>query len=267
MAKPASELTAPTESGEATYYEQPVSERMRTFMRLEFLYQQMLYNSERESDWATRATISSLLEVMAILSRGDVRSEVHKELDQQLKILQRFQSQPEVDTRRLDTLVRNLIDSRAELSSVGTSFLQPLKDSDFLNAIKNRSAIPGGTCEFDLPEYSHWLRQSFARRSEDMEVWIGAIRPLCDAVTEVLWLIRQSAQAADKLAINGMYQHSMQKDAQCRLLRVCLLQDSSLYPEISGSQHRFTVRFLEWSTLERRAVQTGHDVPFQLSIC
>ena len=37
--------------------------------------------------------------------------------------------------------------------------------------------------------------------------------------------------------------------------------------EISGSQHRFTVRFLEWSTIDSRAVQTGHDVPFQLSIC
>jgi cell division protein ZapD len=267
MAKPASKIATESASDLPTYYEQPVSERMRTFMRLEFLYQQMLYSSELESDWATRATISSLLEIMAILSRGDVRSEVHKELDQQLKVLQRFQSQPGVDTRRLDSLVRNLIDSRAELGSIGTSFLQPLKDSDFLNAIKNRSAIPGGTCEFDLPEYSHWLRQSFTRRSDDMEVWIGAIRPLSDAVAEVLWLIRQSAQAMDKLAINGMYQHSMQKDAHCRLLRVNLLQDSTLYPEISGSQHRFTVRFLEWSTLDSRAVQTGHDVPFQLSIC
>ena len=267
MAKPASEIATESASDNPTYYEQPVSERMRTFMRLEFLYQQMLYSSELESDWATRATISSLLEIMAILSRGDVRSEVHKELDQQLKVLQRFQSQPGVDTRRLDSLVRNLVDSRAELGSIGTSFLQPLKDSDFLNAIKNRSAIPGGTCEFDLPEYSHWLRQSFTRRSDDIEVWIGAIRPLSDAVTEVLWLIRQSAQAMDKLAINGMYQHSMQKDAQCRLLRVSLLQDSTLYPEISGSQHRFTIRFLEWSTLDSRAVQTGHDVPFQLSIC
>jgi len=267
MAKPAGKIAAESASDRPTYYEQPVSERMRTFMRLEFLYQQMLYSSELESDWATRATISSLLEIMAILSRGDVRSEVHKELDQQLKVLQRFQSQPGVDTRRLDSLIRNLIDSRGELGSIGTSFLQPLKDSDFLNAIKNRSAIPGGTCEFDLPEYSHWLRQSFTRRSDDMEIWIAAIRPLCDAVTEVLWLIRQSAQAVDKLAINGMYQHSMQKDAHCRLLRVNLLQDSTLYPEISGSQHRFTVRFLEWSTLDHRAVQTGHDVPFQLSIC
>ena len=98
-------------------------------------------------------------------------------------------------------------------------------------------------------------------------MWIDDIRPLCDAVAEVMWLIRESVLAADKLAINGMYQHNMQKDASCRLLRVSLVEDSSLFPEISGSQHRFTVRFLAWSTVDRRAVQTGHDVPFQLSIC
>ena len=236
-------------------------------MRLEFLYQQMLHNSELATNWATRATVAGLLEIMAILSRGDVRSEVHKELDHQLDVLQRFQSQPGVDARRLDALIRNLIESRAEIDGVGTQYLQPLKESDFLNGIKNRSAIPGGTCEFDLPEYSHWLRQPHDRRQEDLMRWIGTIRSLCDAVTEVLWLIRETAPPVDKLAINGMYQHNMQKDANCRLLRVNLSDDSTLYPEISGSQHRFTVRFLEWSTIDSRAVQTGHDVPFQLSIC
>lgn len=267
MAKPASNIAPHTALSGAPYYEQPVSERMRMFMRLEFLYQQMLYNSELESSWATRATIAGLLEIVAIMSRGDVRSEVHKELDHQLDELQRYQSQPDVDAGRLDTLVRNLIESRADVDGVGTQFLQALKTSDFLTGIKNRSAIPGGTCEFDLPEYSHWLRQSYQRRQKDLSRWIGAIRPLCDAVVEVLWLIRESAQPTDKLAINGMYQHNMQKSAHCRLLRINLPNDSSLYPEISGSQHRFTVRFLEWSTLDARAAQTGHDVPFQLSVC
>jgi cell division protein ZapD len=266
MAKSAKEIN--TQAAPAvTHYEQPLSERMRTFLRLEFLYQQMLYNGEGEADWATRATVATLLEIMAILSRGDIRSEVHKELDHQITVLQSYQSQPGVDGGRLDTLIHNLTASRADLGRIGTSFLQPLKDSDFLNAIKHRSAIPGGTCEFDLPEYNHWLRQPFARRQEDLETWLAPIRPICDAVSELLWLIRESAQSKDKVAINGMYQHSMQKDANCRLLRVSLGGDFSLFPEISGSQHRFTVRFLEWSTIGSRAVQTGHDVPFQLSIC
>ena len=66
---------------------------------------------------------------------------------------------------------------------------------------------------------------------------------------EALWLIRESGQPTDKVAINGMYQHSMQKDCAMPLAtRVTLARrTATLYPEISGSQHRFTVRFLEWS--------------------
>lgn len=248
-------------------YEQPLNERMRTFMRLEFLYQQLLYNCEIDSDWATRAAISSLLEIMAILTRGDVRSEVHKELDMQIDNLKRFQSQPEVDSGRLGALLATLVTSRKDIDAVGTQFMQPLKDCEFLSSIKHRSSIPGGTCGFDLPEFSHWLRQPFARRQEDLVKWLVIIRPICDAVIEMLWLIRESAQRAEKTAINGMYQHRMQKDTSCRLLRVTLPAASQLYPEISGSQHRFTVRFLEWSTIDSRAVQTGHDVKFRLSIC
>ena len=266
MAKPAGKLAIQPASG-AAHYEQPLSERMRTFLRLEFLYHPMLRNSDRDDDSATRATISTLLEILAILSRGDVRSEVLSELDHQICALERFQSHSAVDGGRLDTVVHKLSASRDKLSKMGTSYLQTLKDSDFLNAIKHRSAIPGGTCEFDLPEYSHWLRQPIERRQKDMAEWIQAVQPLCGAVSELLWLIRESAQPVKKEATSGMYQHSMQKDGNCRLLRVSLDSKSSLFPEISGSQHRFTVRFLEWSTVESRAVQTSADVPFELSIC
>jgi cell division protein ZapD len=247
-------------------YEQPLNERMRTFMRLEFLYRQMLYNTEFEADWATRAATGSLLEILAILTRGDVRSDVHKELDYQIENLKRYASQPEVDARRLDALVKNLVATRADVDAAGPQFLQPLKDNEFLCSIKHRSSIPGGTCEFDLPEFSHWLRQPINRRQDDLSDWLATIRPVCDAVVELLWLMRESARPTEKTAIHGMYHHKMQKDASCRLLRVTLPDDSPLYPEISGSQHRFTVRFLEWSTINRRAVQTGHDVRFQISV-
>lgn len=259
-------LQARTASGDA-FCEQPLSERMRTFLRLEFLYRHLSHSSELDTNWAARAVISTLLEFMAILSRGDVRSEVLKELDLQMGTLERFQHEPDVDGGRLDSLIRTLSDSRGQVTTAGTGYLQPLKDSEFLSAIKHRSAIPGGTCEFDLPEYSHWLRQSVDRRRQDIDRWIGAIRPLCDAVTEILWLIRESAHAVDVVAEGGMYQHAMQRDAKCQLLRVILPAGSSLYPEISGSQHRFTVRFLEWSTIDSRATQTHKDVAFRLAIC
>ena len=267
MADPAPSIDIAASERRSYDYEQPLSERMRTFMRLEFLYQQTLFHAEQDSDWSTRSATSCLLDMLTILTRGDVRADVLKELDHQLRNLERFQSLPDVDSARLGALIGNLTGSRKELQSIGTQYLQPLRENEFLSAIKHRSAIPGGTCEFDLPEFSHWLRQSFSRRQQDLSRWISIVRPVCDAVVELLWLIREIAQPEERLAIAGMYQHTVPKETQCQVLRVLLPAGSPLFPEISGSHHRFTVRFLEWSTVEERAVQTSHDVNFRISIC
>src|SRR2546430_8968052 len=59
-----------------------------------------------------------------------------------------------------------LFRSRTDLMAAGSAFLQPLRDSQFLSAIKHRNAIPGGTCEFDLPDYTFWLARSEEHTSE-----------------------------------------------------------------------------------------------------
>ena len=61
----------PAESA-PTVYEQPLNERMRTFLRLDFLYQQAMYHEERGDSWSTRAALSSLLEILAITARGEI---------------------------------------------------------------------------------------------------------------------------------------------------------------------------------------------------
>ena len=248
-------------------YELPLSERMRTFLRLEFLYQQYSYFTEITTDWASRGAITSLLEVMAILTRGDIRSDVHKELDRHIGILTSYHSQPTVDPDRLNIMVENLTKRRDALRGIGTNFIQPLRDNEFLSAIKHRSTIPGGTCEFDLPEFSHWLRQIHDRRKQDFDLWLGMIKPVCNAVVELLWLIRESTKPMEKSATNGMYQHKMPPYSHDQLVRVTLPEESYLFPEISGNQHRFTVRFLEWCDINQRAIQTHDDILFKISIC
>src|SRR5581483_6142420 len=84
------------ESG-SMIFEQPLNERMRTFLRLDFLYNQALYHNEIASPWGSRAAMSSLLDILAITARGDVRSDVLKELERHLATLSEFQSKPGVD--------------------------------------------------------------------------------------------------------------------------------------------------------------------------
>jgi cell division protein ZapD len=267
MNQTAKAVAKPTESGSVLLYEQPLNERMRTFLRLEFLFQQLDYHSQQGSSWSSRGSISSLLDIVAILSRGDVRGDVLKELERQLFLLERLQKTQDVDTQRLEEVIENLRLLRGELNAVGPKYLQPLRDSEFLNAIRHRSSIPGGTCAFDLPEYNHWLRQSVERRSTDIKEWIEVVRPLCEGVTALLWLVRNSKQSTRHVAVNGVYQHSMNRDGMNALIRLILPGDSGLYPEISGGQHRFTVRLMKWDTADNRPVQIKQDVEFELAVC
>lgn len=258
---PAAENAAPV------VYEQPLNERMRTFLRLDFLYSQTLYHEERPDQWATRAAVSSLLEILAITARGDIRSEVLKELERQMTIMHEFASRPGVDNGRLKAVLVNLARLRDELNSAGALFMQRLRDSEFLNSIKHRSTIPGGTCEFDLPDYRHWLDQPYERRAADFEDWMMTIRPLCNAVSELLWLTRETARPRQEVATGGTFQLAFDRDNPCQLLRITLPPRTELFPEISGSHHRCSIRFMAWKDVNARPVQTTDDVKFLLTIC
>ncbi len=103
--------------------------------------------------------------------------------------------------------------------------------------------------------------------SADFQVWFSAIKPLCDSVSQLLWMTRESSPGEPQQARKGLFQHSIERGAPSQLLRVSLAVPAEVYPEISGSQHRFTIRFYNWIGIERRPVQCGDDVDFLLACC
>jgi cell division protein ZapD len=248
-------------------YEQPLNERMRTFLRLEFLYIQASYHAENPSPWSSRAAVASLLEILAITARGDSRSEVIKELERHVNVLKEFQTKTGVDPGRLKSLVSNLVKLRNDLSTIGGNYMAPLRDSEFLSAIKHRSAIPGGTCDFDLPDYTYWLNRPGEARAAEFNGWLALIRPLCDSIAELLWLTRQKARSKSEVATGGIFQLQFDRENPCQLVRVTLPPGIDLFPEISGSQHRCTIRFLNWLDATSRPMHVEVDVPFLLTCC
>ncbi len=265
--RPSTTVPVARDSGRALIFEQPLNERMRTFLRLDFLYNQALYHNETGSQWGSRAAMTSLIDILAVITRSDLRSDALKEIERQLQLLSEYQSRPGVDAQRLKTFITNLGRLRADLMSAGVACQQPLRDSEFLNAIKHRSSIPGGTCEFDLPDYLYWLSEPDETRMQAFNQWLAVLRPLCDAVAELLWLTRQFGRTRPECARGGTFTITFDRDNPLQLLRIVLPSDSGLYPEVSGSHHRCSVRFLTWKGLSERATQTSEDVPFQLTTC
>jgi cell division protein ZapD len=263
----AAELPSATAEPAQITFEQPLTERMRTFLRVEFLYAQTLFHVHEPTEFSSRAAVAALLEILTILGRGDVRTDVSKELDRHAELLRRYRSQPGVDPARLTGLMDNIADLRQQLSEAGPQVVNPLKECDFLTTIRHRSAIPGGTCMFDLPDYGYWLHLPPAERRRQLDDWTNHIKPICEAVAEVLWLTREATEAAPQIATGGMFQHGFDRTEQASLVRVLLPANGGIYPEISAGQHRFTIRFVRWRGVDSRPAQVGQDIRFQLAIC
>lgn len=259
--------TPQADTADYYYYEHPLSERMRSFLRLDFLFRQADCYIHLPSSMDSRIAINTLIDLLNVLVRADVRRDTLSELDKFSRKLQNYLSYPDVDSAELNRQLSDIAQARQQLEALGMSLGSPLRDHDFLNSIKQRSAIPGGVCNFDMPTFAHWLRLPFEQRVSDLEQWYSHIMPLHKAVERILWLTRASVDYQDLIAERGVYQRQLERNSPASLIRVGLEPDSDMYPEISGSQHRFTVRFYQAVNVRERAKQTEQSTPFRLICC
>ena len=247
-------------------YEQPLNERVRTFLRLEFLFNQVDHTLFGESPWDSRATLASLIDVLNVLSRSDQKSEVIMELERQITNLTPLENSPNVDRAKLGQILDQMDLVVDRLHAMQGQIAQNLRHNEFINSIKQRSSISGGTCDFDLPSYHFWLQQPSERRIRDLQSWLSAFDNIRSSINLILHLIRDSASAIKETAIGGFYQQSLDTSAPYQLIRVALPATSPYYTEVSGGKHRFTVRFMEMS-IDERPTQASSNVDFELSCC
>ncbi len=247
-------------------YEQPLNERVRTFLRLEFLFQQTDHALKGTSQWDSRAALASLLDIHNIFVRSDIKTEVIKELERETANLAPLEQVPGIDKQRLNKTLDDMDLLNDKLHLKQGQIGQSLRDNEFISNVKQRSSIPGGTCDFDLPAYHYWLHQDAGRRMADMKQWLSEFDTIRSAIELILRQIRESAITDNQIAENGFYQQNLDASTPFQLIRVTLPVEAGLFAEISGGKHRFSIRFMNMH-MRDRPVQTERDVEFSLACC
>jgi len=243
-----------------------LNERVRTFLRLEHLFEKVVHFQPQEDPWATRAAVEGLMDVVAITARSDIKTELLKELDRNTATLNRIRRQPGVDLDTLGKILDDLQRAAAGLHALSGQLGQSVREDDFLKSVAQRSSIPGGTCSFDLPQYHHWLTQPAEVRQRQLSEWMEGFGPVRGAIRLALSLARTSATPRQVTAAAGFFQEALDVQAPAQLVRVTLNGNQTLFPEISGHKNRFSIRFMscDW---EARPVQYRDDVAFTLTCC
>ena len=129
---------------------------------------------------------------------------------------------------------------------------QYLRENDWLMSIKQRTGIPGGACEFDLPSYHYWLHRPAEERTGQLAAWTGPLYPLRDGTAIILRILRESGKPQALPAPQGMFQQMLGgKTAQ--MLRLRLDPAMPCVPEISANKYVLNIRFMAQNGEDPRA--------------
>jgi len=246
-----------------TVYEFPLNERIRTWLRLEDLFDKTLYFVRGGDARAHHAALLAVFELTDVTGRPEMKSELIQELDRQKTSLEDLRSNPAVDTDRLDDVLARIATALADLRGMTGKIGQHVRDNEWLAGIKGRAGIPGGTCSFDLPAYHSWLNLPEADRTNDLMEWLGPLLPLKSAVDVVLRLLRDSGHRSRHTASQGLFQ-LMLGGRSAHLLRLSL--DIACTPEVSANKYAVNIRFLIPDRAQKPR-PCDRDVDFALTFC
>ena len=233
---------------------------------MEALYERVHFFTGKDHPLEHHAALLSLFEILDVAGRADLKSEMMQELERQKQTCPPCAAIRRFRREALSGVLADIDRAVSDLFQSSGKTGQELRENEWLMGIKQRSAIPGGVCEFDLPSYHYWLHQQpadAARRSRD-----AGSRRSCrcrTAISIILRILRESGRTSQQMATQGVYQQMM-GGRVAQLLRLRL--DDTLRLRARGQRQQVRTQHplhRQLATRQRRVAQV--DIPFELTFC
>jgi cell division protein ZapD len=246
-------------------YEYPLNERIRTLLRLEDLFDRVEFFVAKETPFDHQAALNCIFEILEVASRGDLKSDLLQELDRQRLFLDTLRDNPAISLDRLTELIDEIEAVFSAILGASGKTGQHLRENEWLMMIKQRAAIPGGTCEFDLPSFHHWLHRPHDERRRDLDQWLAPLAPIGVGLRIVLRVLRESGKVMPMIAYGGIFQQ-MPMERAAHMLRLTVTREYACVPEISANKYALNIRFILPGSVQRSKV-FERDVEFSLAYC
>lgn len=247
-------------------YDYPFNERIRTLLRIEDLLAKLLYNVEAGHEFQHHCALLLLLQILDVVDRGELKIDLLQELDRQKMVMAALKGNPAIAAKKLEGILSDIDGAADALRAETTKLGQTLRANEWLMSIKQRSIIPGGVCEFDLPSYHYWLGLGVERRKKDFENWLKPLLPMQQAIGIILHILRGSGATTKLQAYNGAYQQMLGGTKPAQMLRIEMADNSPCFPEVSANKYAINIRFNSLD-FTQKPQKCEEDVNFSLTLC
>lgn len=247
-------------------YDYPFNERIRTFLRVEDLFAKVLYNIEASHEYQHHCALLTILQILDIIDRSELRSDLMQELSRQRTVMDALQGNPAIAPQKLAEILNEIDTAIDSLRSENTKLGQTLRTNEWLMSIKQRAGIPGGVCEFDVPSYHYWLGLGEDRRKQDLKTWLNPLVPMHDAIVIIMRILRGSGSTTKLVAANGAYQQMLGGSKPAQMLKIDIPDNLTCFPEVSANKYAINIRFniLDFT---QKPQKYDEDVNFTLTLC
>ncbi|WP_162063471.1 cell division protein ZapD [Vibrio taketomensis] len=241
------------------YFEHPLNEKTRIYLRVEALLHQLDVSSRFSDDLQHLNFFRALFDLLEIFEQIQLKSELAKDIEKQRLTYRNWLNVEGVDQEMLRKILQEVDQAHSELMNA-ERFGQSLKEDRFLSTIRQRFNLPGGACCFDLPALHHWLHLPCKQKQQDARGWMESLSSLSNALRLWLRLTRETGYSQIIVAHNAFYQSDAE---EANILRLNIPMHYSVFPMISGHKNRFAIKFIEFKTGQ---AYTG-DIQFELAVC
>ena len=246
-------------------YEHPLNERVRILLRLEDLFDKIAFFSVKDTAIEHHAALLALFEVLDITNRADIKSDLLQELERQKLILEALRDNPNISESVLDQVLQSIHTTFHKMLNIPGKVGEHLRDNEWLMSIKQRTGIPAGINEFDLPSYHYWLHLDPELRYKDFDEWLTPFLPIRDSFSILLHLLRSNGKIFNFVADQGIFQQAG-TGHEAHLLRIKINEELPCIPEISANKSAINIRFFPAEPRQKIKV-VERDVAFELTLC
>mgnify|MGYP000595970724 CR=1 FL=1 len=248
-------------------YEFPCNEKIRTYLRLELLFKRYHWFCEQDSPIAHQTAISALFDLLDATARSDLKNELIQELERQRQRMMQLLGNPKVDQELLSSTLEEVAQAIGTVAETVGRTGQSIRESQWLQLIRTRQNIAGGTCEFDLPQFHHWLNKPTQARRAELESYVTPLMPIRDASALLLRFLRSSTATKDYVAVKGTLQFPMTNRQMPALAQIWVPSTANAIPEVSANKYMLWIRFTRPDATHKLHAIRNENIPFKMEIC
>ena len=248
---------------QVSLYEEPVQEKIRKFIKIEFLLNKIYYFKGKENRNDNYIALLSLCELYEILLRSDIKSELIREIENHNSYFLKIKDIPETgaDKDKLNSVLEKQNMILQLIHGVEANYLDYLEhDILFKTILKNCfTQLQPSSVEF-------WLSRDILNRETQIDLWLEPLQFIKRAIDFILEVIRKSGKFEDRMAEKGFFIEKLNRKKNILLIRVTLTSDLYYYPQLSVGKQRLTIMFMSKDD-KNNLVPYQEDVSFILTTC